>query len=109
MSDTTHDLRSVVYREGPPTDEDYDEAIEALQRAKKQSELLQFGCSICEDTDHYARDCHHNPLTMAQKYAKATGVWACYHCGFVAHNDEEGLEHFGECNQEYPACHTGSK
>lgn len=109
MSDVAYDLRSVVYRDGPITDEDYDEAIEALYRAKRQPEQLHLGCSICEDSGHTASICHHNPLAMARKYAAATGVWSCYHCGYVAHNDEEGVEHFGPHSQEHPVCQTGSK
>lgn len=86
---------AVCYRDGKPTAADYDEAIEALQRAKRQDECRHLCCSVCEDTGHTAETCHHNPLTLARRWAAATKVWACYHCGFVATNDDEAREHFG--------------
>src|SRR5690606_34399800 len=62
------------------------------------------GCFICEDSGHTAENCHHNPLLLARSYAQATKIWCCYHCGFVAHNDEEAREHFGPDDQSEAAC-----
>lgn len=97
-------LASVVYRKGSITAADYDEAIEDLQRAKRQDECRHICCSICEDTGHTAEMCHHNPLILARKWTEATSVWCCYHCGFVATNDAEAMDHFGYNNQVKPKC-----
>lgn len=32
------------------------------------------------------------------------GPWKCYHCGFLATTSEEGLLHFGECEDTEPLC-----
>jgi len=85
-------MASVCYRTGPMTPADYDEAIEALQNARDLTDAL--GCPVCHDA-HSAAQCHHNPLVLARRWAAATSVYACYHCGFVATNDEEALGHFG--------------
>jgi len=100
MSDET--LFSVCYRTGPITKADYDEAIEALQNARDLTDAT--GCPVCHDS-HSAAQCHHNPLVLARHWAAATNVWACYHCGFVATNDQEALEHFGPANSSLdPKC-----
>ncbi|WP_293385600.1 hypothetical protein, partial [Phenylobacterium sp. SCN 70-31] len=99
------DMWSVVYRPGPPTVEDYDEAITALRNA--QTALTygdSMGCRVCEDSGHSAAYCHHNPLLLARKWAAASRFWQCWHCGFVARNDEEGRAHFGQHDGEGPAC-----
>ena len=104
------DIRaSVIYRTGPLTVKDYDEAIEMLQGARK--DLLDkaagegiWGCYCCEDTGHTAESCHHNPLLAARDWAAATAVYQCYHCGFVAKNDEEAREHFGTSDEEVAKC-----
>jgi hypothetical protein len=93
MSDVSF---SVVYRKGPLTAADYDEAIKDLQNAKRQDECRHICCSVCEDTGHTAEMCHHNPLVLSRQYAAATSIWNCYHCGFVATNDAEAQEHFGK-------------
>lgn len=94
----------VCYREGPITNADYNEAIEDLLRAKRQDECRHQCCSICEDSGHTAEFCHHNPLILARRWAAATQVWCCYHCGYVATNDEEARAHFGANDQETAAC-----
>lgn len=99
------DSRSVVYRDGRLTAADYDEAIEALQRAKNAlEEGDSYGCMVCEDSGHSAAHCHHNPLVLARHWASATSVWQCYHCGFVATNDDEATAHFGRSDADEPAC-----
>jgi len=95
---------SVVYRTGAITAADYDEAIEDLQRAKRQDECRHICCSVCEDTGHTAETCHHNPLLLARQYAAATSIWNCYHCGFVATNDQEAQEHFGKNDLQDAKC-----
>ncbi len=44
------------------TAQQYDNAIEALQDAKKQLEADGNHCSICSDSGHMAFECGHNPL-----------------------------------------------
>lgn len=100
---------SVCYREGQITNADYNEAIEDLLRAKRQSECRHMCCSICEDTGHTAEMCHHNPLILARRWAAATKIWCCYHCGFVATNDEEAREHFGKDDLEPAKCQRGDE
>jgi hypothetical protein len=98
----------VVYRQGALTERDYNEAIEALTEARDQ--LTGAGpcgfmcCAVCEDTGHTAEDCHHNPLILARRWAGATSVWTCYHCGFVATNDQEAVDHFGTSDAEVARC-----
>ena len=77
---------SVVYRDGRLAARDYEEAIQALRDAVTQ--LKPDGrnvlhCAICWDNDHQAAGCHHNPLVMARRYASASDVWKCFHCGIV--------------------------
>jgi hypothetical protein len=86
------------------TPADYAEAIETLQLAANQDATAPVCCSICTDGNHTAENCHHNPLVLARRWAAATNVWACYHCGFVATNDEEAREHFGCNDQQDPIC-----
>jgi len=95
---------SVVYRKGSLTAADYDEAIKDLQNAKRQDECRHLCCSVCEDTGHTAETCHHNPLLLARQYAAATSIWNCYHCGFIATNDEEAREHFGKNDLQDAKC-----
>lgn len=99
-------VQGVCYRQGKPTVEDYDEAIADLTSAKEQ--LLSaslMGCFVCGDSGHAVQDgCHHDPLVLARKWASATSVWQCYHCGFVATNDAEAREHFGAGDHEQAAC-----
>lgn len=97
-------LKSVIFREGPIGRADYLEAISLLHAAIKQPELAHWGCSVCEDSGHTAESCCHNPLVAARKWARATAVWACYHCGFVATNDEEAQDHFGKSDLETAKC-----
>lgn len=103
MTDFEH-LKSVVHRRGPLTEADYREAIADLERAILQPGLVHLCCSICEDTGHTAEMCHHNPLLLARRWSEATSVWRCYHCGFVATNDEEALDHFGYNSTVKPKC-----
>lgn len=99
----------VCYREGPITDADYDEAIADLQNAKRQAECRHICCSVCEDSGHTAEFCHHNPLILARRWAAATKIWCCYHCGFVATNDEEARDHFGKDDLEPAKCQRGEE
>lgn len=99
---------SVVYREGPITTADYDEAIEALVNARRQ--LVEMNadkgwncCYVCEDS-HPASMCHHNPLVMARLRADDRQTFRCYHCDFVARTFEEAAEHFGEREEEVAKC-----
>lgn len=100
---------SVVYRTGPLTERDYDEAIEALINAKADLIIKSVGgglpcCLICEDSGHTAESCHHNPLILARRLGRATNVWQCWHCGFLATTDEEAVEHFGSTDNEVAKC-----
>lgn len=103
---------SVCYRTGAPTIEDYDEAIQELESAKvdlrwKRERFALPCCFVCEDTGHTAEHCHHNPLLLAREWAKATNVWQCWHCGFVATNADEAEEHFGKSEDEVAKCLRG--
>lgn len=101
-----------IYREGPITAADYDDAIADLQRAKAQCLKIETegyqACAICED-DHHAGLCHHNPLVMARRAAEEVGKFRCYHCGFVATDDVAAKKHFGETDQVTVACLRGEK
>ncbi len=93
---TLPDQSSVIYRTGLE-DRDYDEAIEALQDAKKQRKdgNLSKGCTVCWDSGHTADQCHHNPLVMARRAVATTRVWRCYHCDAVFTDYDKAAEHFG--------------
>lgn len=102
-------MTSVCYRTGRLTEADYDEAIKDLEQARQQERDRMAGrgaafCAICEDGDHTAESCHHNPLVLARRMAAASGVWNCYHCGYVAYNDEEARAHFGNHDDEVVKC-----
>lgn len=97
-------MAGVVYRTGPITAADYDEAIEDLQRAKLQDECRHICCSVCEDTGHTAEQCHHNVLRIARRGAADETVWRCYHCGFLATTFEAAEEHFGRTDLTAPTC-----
>lgn len=103
MGDREKFSPSVVYRD-TLTPADYDEAIDALHQAKQQPGMLQLGCSICHDSGHTAEHCHHNPLLLARKWVAATSIYRCYHCGFVALNDDEARAHFGNADDEVARC-----
>lgn len=104
MSESIEHLKSVVHRRGPLTKSDYSEAIGDLKRARMQHRIAHICCSVCEDTGHTAETCDHNPLRLARLWSQATGVWCCYHCGFVATNDQEAREHFGANDQQQAKC-----
>ncbi|WP_445222227.1 hypothetical protein ACKWRH_21465 [Bradyrhizobium sp. Pa8] len=104
MSAEFEHLKSVVHRRGPLTAADYREAISDLARAMVQEQVKHICCSVCEDTGHTAEQCEHNPLVLARKWSQATRVWCCYHCGFVATNDEEARDHFGFNEQVKAKC-----
>lgn len=100
---------SVCYRTGRLTFTDYDEAIDDLQAARRQAIELErgggaSGCAVCSDGDHTAESCHHNPLVLARRWAAARGMWNCYHCGYIAYNDEEAKAHFGTTEDEVAKC-----
>lgn len=96
----------VCYRGGKPTVADYDEAIADLTSAKQQLQSASLmGCFICGDSGHAVQDgCHHDPLVLARKWAAATKVWQCWHCGFVATNGDEARAHFGNNELDVAAC-----
>lgn len=95
---------SVIYREGRPTAADYLEAIEALTLAAQQLQPDGRSCNVCGDSGHQAFECHHNPLLVARKWTRATGVYHCWHCGFVATNEKEAVAHFGTSDDEVARC-----
>lgn len=93
---------SVVYREGPLTPEDYQEAIDFLVEAKQN---LESGHHFCPCGDACSiNSCHHNPLVMARREAKKQEEFRCFHCGGVFTTDEDCREHFGEKQDALPAC-----
>lgn len=109
MSAIDESMFSVCYRTSKLTIEDYDEAIDELQRAKTDLRWKREGfalpcCFVCEDTGHTAETCHHNPLLLAREWGKATNVWQCWHCGFVATSAEEADDHFGKSEEETAKC-----
>lgn len=95
---------SVIFRKGPLTAEDYDEAIQTLIDAKTQLKANADHCHVCGDSCCWAGNCHHNPLLAARKWAEATNVFRCYHCGFIATNDREAQIHFGRTEDEFAMC-----
>lgn len=102
---STVTMGSVCYRQGRLTVEDYDEAIQDLQLARAQligGEVTN--CAVCEDGDHTSESCHHNPLVLARRWARATRVTCCYHCGYIAYTDEEAKAHFGSSETEVARC-----
>jgi len=103
MGDRERFAPTVVDRDTLTT-EDYDDAILALHQAKEQPRLLQMGCAICHDSGHTAEQCHHNPLLLARKWRSATSIYRCFHCGFVASNDDEAQAHFGNADDEVASC-----
>lgn len=96
----------VCYRKRQPTLADYDEAIADLQRAREAIATgnESRGCAICADGGHGVRVCHHNPLVLARHYHEERGKYRCYHCGYVALNDEQARAHFGDAETEIAAC-----
>lgn len=98
--------RGVCYREAKLTIADYDEAIADLRAARRQLKTGSLmGCSICGDSGHAPQDgCYHDPLFLARQWTAATGIWRCWHCGFVATNEAEAVEHFGRNELERAVC-----
>lgn len=94
---------SVVYRDGPMTARDYDEAIIALADARKQLAPDGRGCVVCGDTGHQAMECHHNPLLMARRAAHSQLEFRCYHCRELF-SEEEAAIHFGPDQQSEAKC-----
>lgn len=99
---------SVIYRTGPLTSEDYDEAIEGLVAARKAFDETPGGCPVCWDSGHFADQCHHNPLLIAREYAanRDAQYWRCFHCGEVFSIEQEAAarEHFGKSEDEVARC-----
>lgn len=96
---------SVCYCSGPLTVRDYDEAITDLLAAKHALQRGERGgCDVCGSDEHWPSECDHNPLRLARKCAEAKRVYRCWHCGFEARTEAEGLEHFGRSEFEEPAC-----
>jgi len=98
---------SVIYRTGELNAEDYDEAIEALEEAKKQ--LAGVGtympcCYVCHDTGHYADMCHHNPLVMVRRLLHKECHWRCFHCGVEFSDEDKAEKHFGKTEHEKAEC-----
>ena len=99
------DLESgVVYRVGRLTATDYEEAIQALRDAATQLEPDGRNCVICHDGGHQAAECHHNPLVMARRFASASDVWKCFHCGIAFRTELGAREHFGTGEEEIARC-----
>lgn len=93
---------SPAYSLAPVEPHMYDTVIEDLKLARQDLiDKNTMGCSYCGSSDHTHDYCHHNVLLLARRWAAATRVWQCYHCGYIATNDEEGREHFG-LNETYP-------
>lgn len=110
--DVTESMFSVCYRTNKPTIADYDEAIKDLENAKTDLRWKRDGfgiptCFVCEDGGHTAATCHHNPLLLSRQWAKATEVWQCWHCGFIATNEQEAVDHFGKTEDEVANCLRG--
>jgi hypothetical protein len=97
---------SVVYRVGPLSAADYDEAVEALREARTQLEPDGRGCVVCGDTGHQAMECHHNPLVLARRHATAEDVWKCFHCGDKFTTEADARRHFGPELSPAPVCAT---
>lgn len=95
---------SVVYRDGRLTARDYEEAIQALRDAATQLEPDGRNCVICHDGGHQAAECHHNPLVMARRYATASDVWKCFHCGIGFITELGAQAHFGSSEEEIARC-----
>lgn len=99
----------VCHRIGPLTEEDYTDAIADLRNAREQFLSKRrgegaSGCAVCGDGGHTEESCHHNSLLLARRWASSTSVWKCYHCGFIATNDDEAKEHFGRGDTDEPSC-----
>lgn len=92
---------SVVFRTGPITERDYDEAIEYLQEAKR---LGTTGCP-CGDSGHSAESCHHNPLLQARRGAAKDHEFRCFHCDQVF-SKETAREHFGNDENGHAKCQS---
>ena len=95
---------SVVYRQGPLTDADYLEAIEALEAARSQLEPNGDYCAVCADSDHQAWECRHNPLVMARRSAKKEETWRCFHCDVTFGDADAARDHFGYQPIHPPVC-----
>lgn len=83
------------------TKEEYEKAIENLSFAMIQLEPDVNNCSICDDGDHYAGDCHHNPLSRNYLHREH---WRCFHCNDVFYDPKEAELHFGLTSCSIPAC-----
>jgi hypothetical protein len=112
---------SVVYRGGPLTVQDYDEAILALQAGRAallDAALAASGCGICGGDCHPSA-CHHNPLVMARVGAECSALrqgplyttvvvpiryFQCFHCDFVPTTWGEAADHFGPRPEVAAAC-----
>lgn len=92
---------SVIYRNGIPTENDYEEAIGILQQALSQLEPNSLGCVICNGSDHQAYECPHNPLVVARELTKA--LYTCFHCGEHM-NEKQALAHFGPDGSHEATC-----
>ena len=102
-------MMGVIYRAGPLTVADYDEAIADLTNARDQIASMdrneaQRGCDVCCDSGHTAEHCHHNPLIVARRRIDDEHAWRCYHCGFVARTSEAAQQHFGKSERDLAAC-----
>lgn len=95
----------VIYRQGRPSIEDYNEAIAALRDAATQLEPDGRGCVVCHDSGHQAFECHHNPLVMARRAVGRRDSFQCFICGGVYYDhDGTALRHFGERDSGVPTC-----
>src|SRR5579862_4088845 len=99
----TPDQSSVVYRE-TFTELDYNDAIRALQAAKKQKGKEHHGCTVCWSSGHTADFCHHNPLVMARRAVILETSWRCFYCNEMFTDAKEAAIHFGIRKNSRPLC-----
>lgn len=93
----------VLYREGPLTLADYDEAIEdLLQYRAELAKAHGWYCPCGDDCGPAA--CRHNPLLMARRGADKQREFRCYHCGEVFIAEEQCKAHFGLTQDAIPQC-----
>lgn len=94
-----------AYRKREPTLADYDEIIEDLKmaRAALASGDEALGCVICHD-GHGVAHCHHNVVVLARQFVAERNKYRCFHCGFVAMDEEQARAHFGNAETEIASC-----
>lgn len=102
--------KSVCYRTGELTKDDYVEAIASLKKAMEQKQAGHQMCAVCSSIDHLANECHHNPLVLARRVAQWAFImdnsmpWRCFHCGQVFWTVTDAEDHFGITPSSQPKC-----